>query len=70
MSKNLLIGMHVACILVTSVATSGAATVQKRAVEKIATTVGKAYDNVAAVLWRNRQAVLWTVSIGFGQVPP
>ena len=59
--KNLFIVMLVACISAVNTVPVDAASVQRRAVEKIVSkttdVVGKVCDNVSQVIWRNKCAV-------------
>ena len=55
--RKLLIGMITACVLAVSAVSANASTLHKRAATNAVNFVGKACDNTAHVLWRNKGGI-------------
>jgi len=55
--KRFFVGIVLACMLAVSAVPADAAIVHKKAVTNVVNLVGKACDNIAGVIWRNKGAV-------------
>jgi len=74
MKTKMIIGMLVASVFAINAVSADAARHQARAITKIAdrtvTFVGKAVDNTAAVLWRNKEAVVLCTALAVAATNP